>query len=174
MIGWIVPAEEEQLVTEEEQLRFYTVCQAVVERNVELLSRAKLAEAGLVAKDARIAELEADLAEADEEINEALLHNDDTCNVVAERDRYVDTVARVVRAIHIADNVDVTGWQRGYRALAESVQAAIAQHGDPTTPGGPLPGLTVRWHCPYCISNYSTEHSAGVHIDLCPRNPRSG
>ncbi|MFE9738854.1 hypothetical protein [Streptomyces sp. NPDC006477] len=43
----------------------------------------------------------------------------------AERDAARATVERVQDAVHIADDADVTDWQRGYRACADRVLAAL-------------------------------------------------
>lgn len=61
----------------------------------------------LAARDARVAELETQLAEADDAANDARLHNDDTCEAVAERDQLrgeVDIVRRsaIARGIWLA------------------------------------------------------------------------
>lgn len=47
--------------------------------------------------------------------------------IVPELERAEAAVARIRAAVHIADDQDVTDWQRGYRACAERAIAALDQ-----------------------------------------------
>lgn len=51
------------------------------------------------------------------------------CGIQEERRRHRATIGRVRAAVHVADAMDVTDWQRGYRACSERALAAIRRSG---------------------------------------------
>lgn len=105
-----------------------------------LLDIAQSLRGELAARDAQIARLTAELAAADDATNEAMLHNDATCEAVAERDQLRREVGLYVETLHRRDATIAQ-----FRA-ALAVDHHVAYH-----QGEPSDGLLYhcgRDHCP--------------------------
>lgn len=119
------------------------------------------------AAEARVAELEQQLADADAEIAELAEHNDRTCEAVTRAEQAEAAIARVLVVLvdpllHTADPE-----RQGERYLARQIRAALDEPQQPTT--NPAAAVEVRQPCPYCGDHQMiprrqyAEHVARLH-----------
>jgi hypothetical protein len=79
-------------------------------------------------------------------------------------------IARVRAAVHIADDEDVTDWQRGYRACAVNALAAL----DQPAPGPAATQATKPGHVITIEGDPAAAHEAVRQMDADTTNPHTG
>ncbi|MEU5608419.1 hypothetical protein AB0H03_06625 [Streptomyces sparsogenes] len=109
--------EEECARTRIQPVVWHHGCLAEVSGTPEML-----ADAVLAVRDREMEQLRTELAAAQRELTTSETAR---AHLRAVRDRLAAAITRVTAAVHVADDEDVTVWQRGYRACTDRVLAAL-------------------------------------------------